>query len=371
MTKDIHNSPFEDHTLAKLSIFKDYLKEWLPVFLAKKEIYYDKINIFDFFAGPGSDSTNQKGSPLIIIDTLEPYLPNITNKNLKVHLYFNEKQLDKYQRLRKNLQVDNQNLKPYSVEVQNLDFVDAFNNCYPAMKIKGSANLLFLDQYGIKHINEDIFNKITNLRTTDFLFFISSSTIKRFADLQSIRQYINLSPSQVAKTEYHNIHRLVLNYYKSLIPKEKEYYLASFSLKKGSGVYGLIFGSNHVLGIEKFLKTCWKLDPERGEANFDIDQDNIRQGQLDLFTNEVRKPKKVDAFNKDLKENILNGNLRTDKDIYLYTLNHGFTIEQTRKIIAQLEKDNRIIKYTLDLSSKVCKSGAVKSNIKLIVNGSI
>ena len=34
----------------------------------------------------------------------------------------------------------------------------------------------FLDQYGIKHITEDVFNKIINLKQTDFLFFISSVT---------------------------------------------------------------------------------------------------------------------------------------------------------------------------------------------------
>jgi len=50
MAKDIHKEPFQESTIAKLAIFRDYLKEWLPVFLAPNTVYWNKINIFDFFA---------------------------------------------------------------------------------------------------------------------------------------------------------------------------------------------------------------------------------------------------------------------------------------------------------------------------------
>lgn len=81
MARDIHKAPFDEGTKAKLSIFQDYLKEWLPVFLAKKEIYWNTINVFDFFAGPGSDSKGNKGTPLIILEELTPYIDNIIEKN--------------------------------------------------------------------------------------------------------------------------------------------------------------------------------------------------------------------------------------------------------------------------------------------------
>lgn len=234
------------------------------------------------------------------------------------------------------------------------------------MGFKGNANLLFLDQTGVKHINEETFLKIINLKQTDFLFFISSSTIKRFAEHPSISRYIKLSTEDIEKTPYHKIHRLVLEYYKSLIPKDKEYYLASFSLKKNSGLYGLIFGSGHVLGIEKFLTTCWSVDPERGEANFDIDDDKIQKGQFDLFTNEVKKPKKVDLFERELREKVLNKSLTTDKDIYLFTITNGFLPSHSKKIISQLIKESKIQKSTFNLSTKVCKLNAVITQVKLI-----
>lgn len=45
MARDIHKKPFDEGTKAKLSIFQDYLKEWLPVFFAKNKIIWTTIKI--------------------------------------------------------------------------------------------------------------------------------------------------------------------------------------------------------------------------------------------------------------------------------------------------------------------------------------
>lgn len=365
MSRDIHKKPFDEGTKAKLAIFKDYLREWLPVFIAKKEIYWNTINIYDFFSGPGSDGYGNNGTPLIILDELLPHFDNIILKKLNVNLYFNEYDKSKFEILKNVVTPEDEDLRPYTIQVDNLDFKIAFENKYPKMGLKGNANLLFLDQTGVKHINEEIFSKIINLKQTDFLFFISSSTIKRFAEHPAISQHIKLNKEDIEKTPYHKIHRLVLEYYKSLVPQNKAYYLASFSLKKNAGLYGLIFGSGHVLGIEKFLTTCWSIDPERGEANFDIDDDKITKGQFDLFTGEVQKPKKVDLFETELKENILNKSLKTDKEIYLFTITNGFLPSHSRKIVSKLMKEEKIQKDTFDLSTKVCKLNAKITSIKL------
>ncbi len=364
MGRDIHKGPFDEATKAKLAIFKDYLKEWLPVFLAKKEVYWNTINIFDFFAGPGSDTNGTKGTPLLIVEELSPYLENIVKKKLKVNLYFNEFKKEKYESLKTKLGTDGG--LPCTIKIDNLDFKQAFDNEFPKMGNKDCANLLFLDQSGIKHINEDVFSQIINLKRTDFLFFISSSTIKRFVEHPSIAQYIKLDIEEIEKTPYHQIHRRVLDFYKSLIPKNKEYYLASFSLKKPSGVYGLIFGSNHVLGIEKFLTTCWSIDPERGEANFDIDDDSIIPGQVELFTGTIKRPKKVDQFEKELKRKIMERQLRTDKEIYIFTLTNSFIPSHARKVIMELIREKKIHKSELDLTSKVCKANSLVSQIKFL-----
>lgn len=224
MAKDIHTKPFDEGTKIKLSIFQDYLREWLPVFLAKKQVIWNTINIYDFFAGPGSDELGFKGTPLIIKDELQPYFDEIITKKLNVNLYFNEYNKAKSDELKEKLIPNGEDLRPYSIEIESLDFKESFNKKFQSMQSNSSANLLFLDQNGIKQIGEEVFSKIINLKTTDFLFFISSSTIKRFPEHPNIAQHIKLNSEKIDKTPYHKIHRLILDHYKSLIPNGKEFY---------------------------------------------------------------------------------------------------------------------------------------------------
>ena len=78
---------------------------------------------------------------------------------------------------------------------------------------------------------------------------------------------------QPVGTEPEECHRLLAEYYRSLIPENIEYYLYSFTIKKGSNYYGLIFGSSHSLGMEKFLRVCWKYDIYSGDSNCNLDDD--------------------------------------------------------------------------------------------------
>ena len=254
-------------------------------------------------------------------------------------------------------------LQQYTIEIDTLDFNEAFDKEFPKMRDNKSANLLFLDQNGVKHITEDVFKKIISLKQTDFLFFSSSSYFKRFSEHPFIVQHIKLSAEEIEKTDYHKIHKLVLEFYKSLIPQNDSYYLAPFSLKKNANIYGLIFGSGHVYGIEKFLRTCWKIDPERGEANFDIDDDRIIPGQMNWLKTQ---PKKVEHFEEYLKDKILSRQLITDKDIYLFTLSNGFLPRHARVVIDHLIKDNKIEKRSLDLSHKICKPSAALTEMRVL-----
>src|SRR5690606_24080300 len=86
-----------------------------------------------------------------------------------------------------------------------------------------------------------------------------------------------------------------------LLPEGKETYLGQFSIRKGANTYGLIFGSQHPLGIHKFLEVAWKNDRICGEANFDVDRDNIAQHELLLAFDEF-KPKKLNQFETDLEQ---------------------------------------------------------------------
>jgi three-Cys-motif partner protein len=370
MSRDLHDERFDEATKAKLVVYRDYVRSWLPVFLAVKNVRWTKVNIFDFFAGPGSDVSGTKGSPLIIIDELFPYFTHIRQKNISVVLFLNEFDRIKASFLEKTIQeIKERHSLPYEIKISCFDFKDAFKEHYPRMTVQKSANLLLLDQSGIKHITKDIFLQITELKTTDFLFFISSSTIRRFSGLASMKQYIRVDATEVRATEYYKIHKLVLEHYRGLIPENRTYYLAPFSIKKGSNVYGLIFGTGHILGMQKFLQVCWKADPQRGEANFDIDRENIIPGQMGLFTGDVEQPKKVDLFESELCSGILEGRLATDQDVYLFSITNGFLPKHARKVMKTLVKKGALKRGRFLLDSDIMKPEHKKNTLELISDG--
>jgi hypothetical protein len=118
--------------------------------------------------------------------------------------------------------------------------------------------------------------------------------------------------------------------------------VAPFSIKKDDSgmICGLIFGSNHLYGIEKFLTVAWKKDKQTGEANYDIDDDDIRPDAPVLF-DDLYKPKKMDRFRKNLKEHLYDE--RTNKEIYEFTLLNGFLPMHANQILKDMEKEKKLI----------------------------
>ena len=333
---DLFDKPFDDGTKSKLDLYREYLKEWLPVFVSRERPIWKKVQIFDFFAGKGKDKNGEKGSPLIAVDVINAYIEYIRQNKVEVVLHLNELNDNSYKALQQNvsgLGID------FRIETYHSEFKTVFDKLYPSMK--ESANFLFLDQNGIKEITKEIFQQITSLKQTDFLFFISSSYFKRFATTPEFRKYFPFEPSEVANTDYYHIHRKVVEHYKTLIRDKKYYFLAPFSIKKGPNIYGLVFGTNHTLGIEKFLLVAWKKDKLTGEANYDIDNEKINVHQPSLFE-EFSKPSKRQVFERNLTQAILNKTLTTNQSVYLFGLNEGFQMKDVNAVLRKLKSDKKI-----------------------------
>ena len=189
------------------------------------------------------------------------------------------------------------------------------------------------------------------------MFFISSSYVKRFNEVEEFKKYLNVTKQDLENKSYYHIHRIVLNYYRNLIPANKQYFLAPFSIRKPSGIYGLIFGSNHIYGIEKFLRVCWKYDNLTGEANYDIDSENINLNKPSLFE-QFNVPKKRQVFEESLRKKILSKELTTNIDVYIFTLNEGFLPKDANTVLKNLRDENKVSFDFKLVSSKVHKEGS-------------
>lgn len=360
--KDIHKHAFDEGTQTKLEIFKSYVKEWLPVFLKIKEPYWNQIFLYDFFAGEGSDSEGNNGSPLILLDQIKHFCKDIKSKNLSVKIVFNEKDKKKYNRLIKAsdeklieckklaksiTECPNFNTDAgcvFKLELYNKDFQDFFSEAYNTMLLKPKLpRLMFLDQYGIKQITQEVFQKLISLERTDFMFFVSSSFAFRFIDLPEFQQYLKINREEFDEKKPYHCHRVIFDYYKKQIPSDKQFFLGHFSIKKNNNIYGLIFGSHHTLGIEKFLNVCWRENSLTGDANFDIDGDNIKSIMPKLFP-EMEIPSKLDSFKNALRQKILTKELKTNKEVYHYTFEMGCLPKHANEVLHELIKQGKISK---------------------------
>jgi len=341
MSKDFFKKPFDDGTKIKLEIFGKYLETWLPTFTKDKNRSWENIFIFDLFAGSGMDSEGNNGSPLIIVEELKRHYWEIQEKALNIHVIFNDSEKDNIDQLESTINSQSHK-RPYKISYFNKDFNELFNELYPYMlRYRNFPMLLFLDQFGIKNITEEVMSKILKLKRTDLLFFISSSFVRRFSELKEFQRYLNISKEDFDETRPFHCHRTVTKYYQSMIPENIEYFLAPFSIKKNKNIYGLIFGSKHSFGIEKFLNIVWRLNPNSGDANYNIDEEEIAEGKLSLFP-EYNVPRKLQYFEQELNKEILAKELISIKQIYAYTFNFGCLPKHANKVIKEMVKERKI-----------------------------
>lgn len=338
-TKNLHDKPFEDSTLAKLEIFESYLKEWLPVFIQSK---YKRIYIIDFFSGPGYDKSGKEGSPIRILKTVELFLQQIITKNTKVVIVLNDSNTQKIAELKNNISEFKKSRNTYSefidIEVENLDFEEAFQKYYNV--ISSYPCLILADQNGIKFISDKYLNALEKTNKTDFLYFVSSSYVWRFGEINEFKKYLKFDIEKLKENPYKFIHRSLIDLIKNQLPINTTLRLFPFSIKKESNIYGIVFGAKNLLAVEKFLNLVWKKNPINGEANFDIEDDEFKN-QLNFFEDRLTK---IDKFNILLTELIKSRGMVTNKEIYIFTLEHGHPPKHAYEHLSMLKKE-KLIKY--------------------------
>lgn len=349
MAKNINNKPFKNTTQLKLDIFRECFREWLPVFIHTK--YTEEVSIFDFFAGSGTDTNGVLGSPLVLLDEAKGENREFCGKVKKnISFVFNEAKVKKSIELNKNVtnHISNCEIENkcggciYDMNVFQYEFKSLFEQ-KPIADVLSSTKVgkfILLDQYGFSQIDDEIFNKLINYPKTDFIFFITSSFIKRFQEHPSVKAYINTRNLNFDESEPKECHRIIANYFRNAIPNNKEYYLHHFSIRKekSGNYYGLIFGSNHSLGMEKFLKVCWQKDLFSGESNFNIDND-YEEGNLFFNPEKSNKREKV---KKVLQDMILNGKIKSNIMGLKYTLKLGCEPSLFTNVVKELEKAKKI-----------------------------
>lgn len=342
---DFHEKPFGEGTLTKLDIFQLYTREWLPVFLARESEYLREVHLFDFFAGPGADVNGTQGSPLRTLSVLREYSSDTHLRawgKIPVTVHFSDAVLWKTKQLRALVESAAWSIPGVKSQTSRAEFTAALTAAEPILQARDAAKLLLIDQFGVSEVTSEIFQKLVSYPRTDFLFFISSATLQRFHEHPYIRQKIR--PAD----DFNQVHHAVLDFYREMLPVGKRYYLAPFSIKKGSNIYGIIFGSAHPRGMDKFLTVAWEKDRLNGNANFDINRDALEPGEPLLDLGATTRPLKINVFEEALEAALRQKQLRDEVAVMELCYCHGVLRKHATRVLQRLKKE-RVIQIDFQL----------------------
>ncbi len=335
---DLHTKPFDNGTIAKLEIFEDYAEAWIPTFVMQG---IPEIHVFDFFSGPGYDCTQVPGSPIRLLEKIKEYMGYFFQKKCRIIVHLNEfepnkKAQNKFDTLNKNCEeflINNPRLKHFlKIEYYNENAESLFFKLVPI--IKRFPSLVYLDQNGVKFISREYISELEKLRTTDFLYFVSSSYFKWLGGTNEFRKVLAFDIDELAKERQTNMHRLVASKIKQTLPANSELKLFPYSIKKGANVYGIIFGAKHYRAVDKFLGIAWGRNKLNGEAEFDIDDDTDKLS-YDLFGR--KGVTKIERFQQDLEEKLQSGKLQNNRDVLLFTYQCGHIPDHTKDVLKRLK----------------------------------
>jgi three-Cys-motif partner protein len=341
--KDLHENPFDETTIAKLELFEDYAKAWIPTFVMSG---VETICIFDFFSGTGYDKNFVKGSPIRILNKIKEQIGYIFQKKVKVKVFFNEwepnkREQRKFQLLEKAcldyLDKNSDVERAIELKLFNEDFEELFPKL--VKDIKQFPSLVYLDQNGIKFLSEKYFLQLEQSRQTDFLYFVSASYFWRFGNNKEFKMHLDIDMEEARKDPYKFIHRNIIDQLRKKLPPNSKLKLYPFSLRKGTNIYGIIFGASHPRAVDKFLSVTWKRNETNGEANFDIDDDKLKS-QIPLFG--ARKLTKIEGFKQNVRDKILRKEIRDNFELLNYAYDEGHIGNHALECLKEMKKNLEI-----------------------------
>lgn len=349
---------FQADTKLKLAIFRDYVREWLPVFLTRKP--YPEIVIMDGFCGQGTDRSGEPGTPLILLEEIKNYYQARSSvaTETPIRILFNDKEPSYISGLQRNTAPLVSEIEQFHNNVHILFETRLFADFWQvnrSLLAGGVPALVILDQFGFRDLTTTVLEDLVSMGRTDFLAFLPSSYLKRFRNESSIQEKAPFDLSVLDDVRNSEIHQTVCDQYKKMIPAGACYHLAPFSIQQENhaNIFGVIFGSGDLLGLEKFLNVAWKHDPWTGEKNFPANsrEKDYRHSQnyLSEFDN---RPEKIIKFEEDLIQ-FIKDKRPTNVDLYRFVLEHGFIPRIVNGILHSMERDGTIEVRPIDVQRKI------------------
>lgn len=284
----------KSHTLAKHQILKAYLNAWMPIMSRQSQrlgISNTRLLFVDGFAGPGSYTGGQDGSPIL---ALKLVLSHSYQSNIPVRFLFVEENKMRYDLLCKEIekyqsQLANSPRIESHLEIRG-DCEGVLNSYLDNLVQSGEKlgpALFFLDQFGFSDVSMGLIAKIMTNPLCEVFSYLDWDHMNRFLSDNKKWNSITIAFGgeewkEVFKLEVPRKAAFMLEAHKKAI-KQRTYskYVWNFAMcdENNKLLYWLVFSTNNLRGLEVMKGAMWGVD-RTGGFRF---SDNNNPCQLGLF----------------------------------------------------------------------------------------
>ncbi|WP_341933755.1 three-Cys-motif partner protein TcmP [Microbacterium sp. LWO14-1.2] len=307
------------HTGAKHEILTGYLKAWFPV-LAR---YRGRIVLLDAFAGPGSYSNGEPGSPLLAIRTLlgHSYLDEMI-ANCEILMIFNEHDKKRFKALESAIENEQstyanwpENLRVHAV---NENFVNLAEDILEQLDgAQLAPTFAFLDPFGYRDVPMDLIARLLAYKRCELFIYFDYNSVSRFATAGNVDDALT---ALYGTDEFKDAPPagdpdrpgfLLALYERQLREVCGFEHVQSFAMLNNQNKINnyMIFCTRSLKGLNTMKTAMWKVDP-MGEYRFadrlankpvlfgltDPDMSPLRDALLDVFGGQSVRIEDIEEF---------------------------------------------------------------------------
>lgn len=335
-----------EHSAVKVRLLKEYLQAYLSAI--SHSPYFDAIHVYDLFCGEGIYPNGGKGSPIIILDTIEEIKGGSTNTNLhatRFHFTINDIDENSLCKVKAYLESNSEKtewLSSIAVHNRNYrDFIPELSNKFRSLRREKA--FVFIDPYGYSDIYVSDIKDLLAGNNSEVLLFLPTQFMYRFdndAAPDSLIRFVGeLDPNAEwtsSNTGLEYIDKVKNGFRKSL---NGDYFVDTFVIAKAKNeFFCLFFFTAHIFGFEKMLEAKWSIDNEEGRG-WRPENYVKNSGQIDLFAETKEEPV---TYNLEKKLSNFLSEWRTNKELYHFILEAGFLPRHATPLIKDWAARNKV-----------------------------
>jgi three-Cys-motif partner protein len=258
------------HTVAKHKLLCRYLEAWYPILA--RATWCKSITYAEGFAGAGVYEDGEPGSPVLAADVFLRRRELLSAKPLNMVL--TEEDPRRLAQLKEEMApvLAKYGEHPASFQVRYEDG-SCGEKLLPALQGAGALSnpvFAFLDSWGGPDVPFDLVRSIAQQPAGEVLVTFGTTYLTRFGEKEQPQQAGNEAFGSTAWQQVHQLPSnrkkpfLVSAYRDSLLAAGFKFVVVFEMIDEGGSDLYLVYGTSHLLGLEKMKEAMWSVDPVRG-----------------------------------------------------------------------------------------------------------